>query len=219
MTERVLACVRGFEGTGGTLVILGDLFDMWAGRPQQEETCERRVLDALRRLAASGVRLAFLGGNRDFAFDGADGLEIDLWPDAVRTRWGDRTVLLTHGDLLCTADRGYLRMRRLLRGGRFSWLTRLASYRMRRYLGRGLRRYSERTTKRSRGARLGIDYGAAAAWMESLGADLLVAGHVHTGVHHRRDGPRPLDILVLKDWDRTGSVVLWDGSRPLLASP
>jgi UDP-2,3-diacylglucosamine pyrophosphatase LpxH len=53
--------------------------------------------------------------------------------------------------------------------------------------------------------------------MEAAGADVLVAGHVHTGVHHRLRGDRPRDVLVLKDWSRAPSAVRFDGTRISLA--
>ena len=42
-------------------------------------------------------------------------------------------------------------------------------------------------------------------------AQAIVAGHVHTGVHHRHAGPPEREILVLKDWERGGSVITFDG--------
>jgi UDP-2,3-diacylglucosamine hydrolase len=211
IAERFDAFLAATEGTGGTLVILGDLFDWWVGRGQERRPFEAGVLERIRRVAGSGVAVTFLAGNRDFAFDGA-GLPIRRWPDAVKARWGSRTVLLTHGDLLCTADAGYLAMRRLLRSRGAALGLRVAPYPARAWAAEGLRGVSSRAWRRSPGARRGIDYGVAARWMEEEDADVLVAGHVHTGVHHRLPGPRPREVLVLKDWDRTGGVVRFDGA-------
>jgi UDP-2,3-diacylglucosamine hydrolase len=217
--RRFAGFLRSLEGQGGTLVILGDLFDWWAGDEQAAGPFEASVLEALARARASGVRLAFVAGNRDFAFEGPEGSGIERWPDVVTTRWGGRSVLLTHGDLLCTADRAYLRMRRFLRSRLVSTAMRVMPYRLRRYLARGLRSHSSRTGRHTPGALRGIDYAVAARWMEDLGADVLVAGHVHTGVHHRLPGPRPRDVFVLKDWDRTGGVVRFDGDGIALTPP
>jgi UDP-2,3-diacylglucosamine hydrolase len=210
VTERFLAWLGGLEGRAGTLVLLGDVFDLWVGRPQQHDPVPRRVLPALARLAAAGTRIAFLPGNRDLLFRGVDGVPIDLWRDPVRTRFGDRTVLLTHGDLLCTADRGYQAMRRFLYGPGGHALNRLLPFRGKRCLGRSLRRLSARATRTKARADMDIDYGEALAWMERLGADAIVAGHVHTGVHHRHAGPPARDVLVLLDWERGGAVVVYD---------
>ena len=66
---------------------------------------------------------------------------------------------------------------------------------------------------------MGIDYAVARAWLDAYDADVLVAGHVHTGVHHRLPGDRPRDVLVLKDWEAGGGVVRWDGASVALVPP
>ena len=218
-TARFVKFLESLDGGGGTLVLLGDLFDYWVGRKQAESPVAKPVIDLLARLGRSGVRLAFLPGNRDYAFDGADGLSIEVWPDVVRTRWGGRTVLLTHGDLLCSGDRAYLRMRRLLRSAPFRLGLKSLPYRAATYLARGLRDLSRRETRRKAPYQTGIDYATARAWMERAEADVLVAGHVHTGVHHRLPGTPAREVLVLKDWDRTGGVVRFTGGHVALTVP
>ena len=196
--------LEGLRGRCSTLVLLGDVFDTWVGRRQGRD------------------RLAFVAGNRDYAFDGRDeggALPVEVWPDVVRTTWGGRSVCLTHGDLLCTADAAYLGMRRFLRSAPARAGLAALPYRAATYLARGLRDLSNRETRRKPHASMGIDYGLARRWLEAADADVLVAGHVHTGVHHRLSGPRPRDVLVLKDWDAGGSVVRWDGRTIALAPP
>ena len=214
------AWLAGLAGRCATLVLLGDVFDAWVGRAQGREPFVRRFTDRLAALRAGGVRVAFQGGNRDFAFDGVDGLDLELWPDVVRTRWGERTVVLTHGDLLCSADARYQRLRRLLRSAPVGAVRAALPYAAARYVARGLRRLSEREVARKPYATMGLDYGLVRRWLDVLDADVLVAGHVHTGVHHRRDdGGRRRDVLVLKDWDAGGGVVVWDGRTVALVAP
>lgn len=219
VTKRFLGWLESLGGEVKTLILLGDVFDMWAGRPQQHDPLPRRVIEALRVLREAGTRIAFLPGNRDFLFRGVDGVEIDLWADPVRTRWGDRTVLLTHGDQLCTADSGYQAMRRFFYGpwGRLG--IRLFPYRLMRWLAVGLRRLSTRAIERKERTSMDIDYGEALRWMHEHDADTIVAGHVHTGVHHRHVGPPAREVLVLKDWEHGGSVIVHDEQGVRLESP
>lgn len=202
--EAFLGFLRRLEGGGGTLVLLGDVFDWWVGRGQERDPAVAPVLEALARVATSGVALCFQPGNRDFAFRGGPGLPLAVWPDVVRTTLGGRRVLLTHGDLLVSGDTGYLRLRRVLRSRLVAlglailphaWLARVAGW---------LRRSSSRALARKDRRLLDIDYGLARRWLEAAGAEVLVAGHVHTGVHHRLRGPGALETLVLKDWSSTG---------------
>lgn len=217
--SRFEAFLDALAPTVKTLVLLGDIFDYWVGRTQAADPFAARFLRALHRVTERGTKLAFLAGNRDYAFDGADGLAIDIWPDVVRTRWGTRTVVLTHGDLLCSADLRYQRMRRLLRSrGARATLASLPNAAAT-YLARGLRDLSEREVRRKPYASMGLDYGLASQWLEAYGADVIVAGHVHTGVHHRIGGAIARDVLVLKDWERGGGVVVWDGASIRLTPP
>ena len=213
------AWLASLAGRCSTLVLLGDLFDYWVGRRQGSEPLPRQVLSRLASLSKAGTRLAFLAGNRDYAFDGADGLDVAIWPDVVRTRWGSRTVVMTHGDLLCTADARYQSMRRFLRSRPARGALAALPHRAATYLARGLRDLSLRETRRKPYASMGIDYGVARAWLTAYDADVLVAGHVHTGVHHRLPGDRPRDVLVLKDWEGGGGVVRWDGASVALVPP
>lgn len=206
--EAFRTCLEGVEARGGTLVLLGDVFDHWLGRRQADERFERGVLDALRGLAATGVRLAFVEGNRDFLFDGADGLALERWPDVVKARWGERAVVLSHGDLLCTADHAYLGMRRAMR--RLRPLEPLVPYGLRRWIAARLRRKSSSARKTTEAYRMALDYGEARRWLEGYDADALVVGHVHTGVHHRLEVARPRDVYVLKDWEVRPNAVVFD---------
>jgi len=202
-----------------TLVLLGDVFDYWVGRKQAADPFASRFLDALRGVAARGTKLAFVAGNRDYAFDGADGLDVEVWPDVVRTRWGTRTVVLTHGDLLCSADLRYQRMRRVLRSRAARATLAALPHAASTWLARGLRDLSEREVRRKPYASMGLDYGLAKGWLDAYGADVVVAGHVHTGVHHRLGGTPARDVLVLRDWERGGGVVVFDGTSIRLAPP
>jgi UDP-2,3-diacylglucosamine hydrolase len=227
VTHRFSEFLDARAGKGGTLFLLGDVFDYWVGPEQAREALGTTVVGRLVSLAAGGTQVLFVGGNRDFAFcrfGGGGG--IGLVPDdLVRTRWGTKTVLLTHGDLLCSADPRYQRMRGFLRSRLALGLLDRLPYRVASYLARGLRDLSEREVRRKPYASMGIDYSLARRWLEELDADLLVAGHVHTGVHHRladgsgAAGGRPRDVIVVKDWDRGGGVVRWDGARVELVRP
>ena len=217
--ERFGAWLSTLHGRCSTLVLLGDLFDYWVGRRQAKDAFPSEIVDRLAALSKAGTRLAFLAGNRDYAFDGADGLDVAIWPDVVRTRWGTRVVVMTHGDLLCTADARYQSMRRLLRSRPARGALAAMPHGAATYLARGLRDLSVRETRRKPYASMGIDYGVAKDWLEAYDADVLVAGHVHTGVHHRLTGERPRDVLVLKDWEAGGGVVRFDGSTVALVPP
>ena len=127
-------------------------------------------------------------------------------------------VVLTHGDLLCTSDHAYQSLRRFFYGPGGRVIESLP-YRAKRWMGRGMRRLSMREPGKKPSYTMGIDYADALRWLEAYGAEVLIAGHVHTGVHHRHAGPPAREILVLKDWERGGSVITWDGQALQLQLP
>lgn len=214
--RRFVAWLDARARRGGTLVLLGDLFDWWVGRGQERDPALAGVLAALARVAAAGVTLCFQPGNRDFAFRGAPGVPLTLWPDVVRTRVGGRAVLFTHGDLLVSGDRSYLALRRVLRSGPVAFGLRSLPYGWLARIARGLRRVSARAIRRKDRRVLDIDYALARRWLEAGEADVLVAGHVHTGVHHRLRGTPAREVLVLRDWDGSPNVIAFEGGRPAL---
>jgi UDP-2,3-diacylglucosamine hydrolase len=219
VVEAFLGWLEARASAGGTLVLLGDVFDLWVNKKQQDDPIPRRVLDALGAVQDAGVHLIFMCGNRDVAFAGVDGLPLEIWPDPVRTRLGAQVVVLTHGDQLCTADHGYQALRRFFQGLGGVFLVHGLPYRVQRFIGDGTRQLSLRETGRKPRADMGIDYGEALRWMECYDADAIVAGHVHTGVHHRHPGPPTREILVLKDWEAGGSVIHFDGDGLALRTP
>lgn len=210
VTSAFLVFLEGLVGRVRHVVLLGDLFDAWVGDDQRDEPAVAPVLDALARVVAGGARVAFQAGNRDFLFRAGPDLALELWPDVVRTRWGERTVVLTHGDLLCTADVGYQRLRRVVRSRGFGHAARLTPGWVRRGVGKALRGASRRTARRAPRGVLALDYAEARRWLEGFDADLLVAGHVHTGVHHRLLAARGGEVIVLRDWDRGANAICYD---------
>jgi len=90
------------------LYLLGDVFDAYLG--DDDDSCLNvSIKNALCRLTATGTRVFFQHGNRDFllgeAFASETGVML-LGDYAVIDLYGT-TTLLTHGDLLCTDDAQY----------------------------------------------------------------------------------------------------------------
>jgi len=91
------------------LVLLGDVFHVWVGKPAFETPIIRRVLDALGRLGERGVRLDYIEGNRDFFIAGSRYAEIFTTVGTeLAFEAGGKKVLAVHGDGLNDRDRQYL---------------------------------------------------------------------------------------------------------------
>lgn len=164
------------------LYILGDLFEYWEEYHRQVPALYEADLAALEALHKAGVKIFLLSGNRDFAYGkyvkrrfGAT-----LLGDGGALRFGDgRNVWLEHGDLLCTADRRYLRYRAIVR----SWPVKLLFWLMPWSVAKGfigdLRQRTAADKKRKSAKEVEIDRDAARARLEAHGCQLLLCGHTH----------------------------------------
>ena len=208
--DQFLAWLASLEGTGGSLILLGDVFDLWVGPPQQHDELPKHVLGCIKRVVQAGTKVFFMPGNRDLVFRGVDSVELELLTDPVRMSVDGKRVCFTHGDQLCTADVGYQAMRKFLYGPGGWVLEHLVPWPAQRWMGVGMRNLSRRETGRKSRTVMDIDYGEALKWMQGYEVEVLVAGHVHTGLRHRHPGPPEREIVVLKDWERGGSVVTFE---------
>ena len=106
--------LRAAPARARNLYILGDLFEAWAGDDDLREP-HGHILEALAQATQSGLSIGFMRGNRDLlvgeTFARRTGCR--LLPDPTVLQLDNQRVLLTHGDLLCTSDRGYQAYRRI----------------------------------------------------------------------------------------------------------
>jgi UDP-2,3-diacylglucosamine hydrolase len=197
------------------LYILGDLFEYWAGDDDLGDPLNAAVIAALARLVASGVPAYLMHGNRDFvigeSFARASGVK--LLPDPTLLSLHGQSVLLMHGDTLCTLDREYQAFRREARSN--AWIRNLLRKPLteRKAAIEALRRQSE-LEKRGKPAEI-MD--VAQAEVESAlrrhGYPRLIHGHTHRPARHVHmvDG-HACERWVLADWYQAGSYLACDES-------
>jgi len=166
---------------GGQLVVLGDLFDAWIGPGHAAVPAAAAVCDALVRATRRGVTIDVVVGNRDFLLD-ADferrtGARVR--PHGLVLSDGPRRILAVHGDELCTLDRPYQRMKRVLRSAPVRWVARTAPARLTLAIARRLRRTSGRAIDAKPPATLQQQPAAARELARRHRADVLVCGHAH----------------------------------------
>ncbi|MEZ6017327.1 MAG: hypothetical protein R3F49_19595 [Planctomycetota bacterium] len=162
-------------------VCLGDLFDVWVGRCQLELSGTGPVAEALRALGALGVACDLVPGNRDSLLDEAFAARagVALWPDGfVLVAANGARVLCLHGDDLCVRERGYLRLRRVMRSRAMRALSRVAPLWFARRVGRGLRQRYSGALRPASDTR-GPQRDAALAAAQAARAEVLLSGHSH----------------------------------------
>ena len=193
------------------LYILGDLFEAWIG-DDDPDPAAREVVAALRSLTCSGVPCYLMHGNRDFLLGQQFARETGckILPDGTVVDLNGERVLLMHGDVLCTADTSYQRLRRTLRNPAVLWILRHLPLKTRRKLGRKLRAGSQMHTGSTAAEIMDVTPAAVVETMRAAGVRTLIHGHTHRPAVHELaiDGQRARRI-VLGDWYTQGSVLEW----------
>ena len=162
------------------LLVLGDLFDAYAGPKQARVGVWLEVCSRLARAAAAGLSITLLHGNRDFMLDRAfaERAKCRVVAGGLRLRLGERTCLLLHGDELCQRDLPYQRAKRILRHP----MTRAVVRSLPLPVALSL---ADRARKRSTAVVASGDQSrfdpVASAMIEvfASGAEVLVFGHIH----------------------------------------
>lgn len=216
--ERFLKFLEGIKGRTEALYVLGDLFDFWIGPKHLELPEHARVIASLRDLTASGARLVFLHGNRDFhvgaAFEKTTGAKV--YPGGLTLRLGGKKVYITHGDFLCTRDSRYHQFTAIIRHPLVKWIFQMLPARLSYYMASGYRGHSRRVTRqKSSHVRGLVTKSVAAAFGRDY--DVLVCGHVHPP-----EGPymreltlagKPRALYVLGEWETGGSWLEYSDGR------
>lgn len=194
--------------------LLGDLFEAWAGDDQPDAVASAFIA-RLAALARQGAAVFVVRGNRDFLLDvplpGAPGVAsfsqrsgATLLDDPSLVRLFGRTVLIAHGDALCTGDLDYQRARTIVRSREWQadFLARPLDERM--AIARQLRDESRRVqaARALEGGEPGdVDEGAVVAALRDADAQILVHGHTHRPALHRHEVDGTMrERWVLSDW-------------------
>ena len=214
--ERFFQFLEDDAAGAQALYVLGDLFEYWIGDDDLEEPFNAVIVGFFRRLTATGTRLYFMHGNRDFlvgeAFASATGATLLADPSVV-----DGTLLM-HGDTLCTDDLEYQAWRLTARSA--DWQREFLAQPLaeRRETVHGLREKSKAVIQAKTAEIMDVNDAAVAEALRRHGVTRLVHGHTHRPGRHRLqvDGQH-CERWVLPDWyGRGGYLELVDGRARLV---
>ena len=196
------------------LYILGDLFEAWIGDDDDAEL-GGTVATALRTLTDQGIPTYFLHGNRDFLlgerFAAASGIQ--LLPENVVIELAGESVLLLHGDTLCTDDVEYQAFRAQVRDPAWRARTLALPLAQRRALAGQLRETSRQATRQKAADITDVNPTAVDWALRAHGVRRLIHGHTHRPAIHdwTLDGQSARRV-VLGDWHDQGSVLACDAA-------
>ncbi len=165
-----------------TLLILGDLFDAWVGPAHSRLPGAEVVIRALRDLSDGGTSIWLVPGNRDFLLDDrfSCATGVQLCPDGtLASGLGAGRALFIHGDELCTLDRAYQRLKRIVRSAPARWLAPRLPDALALGLARRLRGASKAAVAHKPAATKRQQAGEVELRAAAAGACVLVCGHAH----------------------------------------
>jgi UDP-2,3-diacylglucosamine hydrolase len=218
ISDQFLQFLRSDAREAKALYILGDLFEMWIG-DDDPDLDKQRIQKALRELTNSGVPCFVMHGNRDFLlgkqFFKNTGCKL-IHDPVVETIQG-RRVLLLHGDLLCTDDHDYQRLRRIVRNPILQWIMRHLTLKRRLSLAAKLRAGSQAHIDNKMNSTMAsimdVNQDAVSHALSEHQVDIMIHGHTHRPAVHSIETPDgPATRIVLGDWYTQGSVLRWDDS-------
>ncbi len=213
--ELLLRYLAGPARDAERLFILGDLFEFWIGDDYPNPLADQ-VAAGLADLKASGTRLFFMPGNRDFLvgadYCGRAGLEPLAEP--VTVTLGHQSAVLCHGDALCTGDEAYQAFRAKVRAP--GWIEAFLAQPLAQRLefARYAREESARQNAGKAAEIMDVTPSEVVRLLREQGVDLLIHGHTHRpGLHDVDVDGRSCQRVVLGDWYEQGSVLVFDHDR------
>lgn len=212
ITAQLLSFLAGEARDAEALYILGDLFEVWVGDDDDDPFVDQ-IGAALRAVSDSGVNCFFTHGNRDFLIGEAYAARagFDLLSDWTRLELGSETVLVGHGDDLCTDDTDYMAFRRMVRDPQWQLNMLGLPLAQRRQLAVSARQQSQANTANKTIEIMDVNASAVAQLLRDHDVNQLLHGHTHRPAIHRfsvdgKDATR----IVLGDWYEQGSILRWD---------
>ena len=189
------------------LYILGDLFEVWLG-DDASLPFYQDVIKKLRRLNEQGIKVYVMHGNRDFLlgreFEQAAKCRLihDPFPLDIETEQGRETILLSHGDKLCTDDTDYMAFRKMVHDPQWQqdFLSRSIEERI--AIARSMREQSKQRGQQKAADIMDVNQHAVQELMLAHNTYILIHGHTHRPAqHHFKLNNQPAERIVLPDWN------------------
>nr|WP_315466914.1 UDP-2,3-diacylglucosamine diphosphatase [uncultured Undibacterium sp.] len=182
------------------LYLLGDLFEYWAGDDDCNDRYNRQIINALRELSDSGVKIFWLAGNRDFLVGHmfAQQSGVQLLEDPTQVHIDQHHLIISHGDALCTDDLDYIKFRGMVRqaGWQSAFLAKPLAERKAIILS--MRQASNAEQQNKSMQIMDVNQDAVKTLLQEFPGATLIHGHTHrNAIHQENYGLR----YVLPDWD------------------
>lgn len=211
--QRFRAFIRWAATHTKSVYILGDFLHVWPGDDAIDAWSDS-ITELLAWLSLQGVQVYFMPGNRDFLVGQVFMEKAKLIPlqEPALITLGTQKVLLVHGDVYCTHDRGHQWFRTLTRNPVFRFVFLKLPYSWRKGLVSQVREYSQQNTNKSMQS-MAMVVDVMLRDMSNIGANVIVHGHTHQPglkVHHYKESD--FQQYTLSDWDNNPSILCYNNA-------
>ena len=190
------------------LYILGDLFEYWIG-DDALSNCAGELAAKTSKLAAAGLPIHFIHGNRDFLLGPgyADAAGITLLPGQIVVDLHGTPTLLLHGDELCTDDAEYQAFRLQSRNPAWQAAVLGRTVQERLAMAQEARDASMKHTGAAAMDIMDVNEQAVREAFATHGVNRMIHGHTHRPAVHDYDLGEAGQArrIVLADWYNAGS--------------
>lgn len=204
-------CLTDYAPQYDKLFILGDFVEYWLGDDAYDGSLDV-VFDAIKNLGENGTAVYLMHGNRDFLLGDkiAEDLNLTLiTEDYFVFEQDGLSVLLMHGDTLCTDDVDYQQLRQMLRDPQ--WQTHFLdlSIAERVAAAQSLRDKSQNQKQQKSAEIMDVNQQVVSSIMQEYALNNLIHGHTHRPDSHQfKINNQPYNRYVLGDWDVSKGAIL-----------
>lgn len=201
ITEAFLTFMDAIQGQAKTLYILGDFFESWIG-DDENTALQVTIKQRLKAFTDQGAALFFMHGNRDFLIGDLFAQETGstILEDPCLVDLAGESVLLMHGDSLCTADTGYMKFRATIRNPAFLEPFLKRPIEERKITAQQLRAMSQANNQGKSMEIMDVTQEEVTNEIEKHNVATLIHGHTHRPQIEQRDNDKVR--IVLGDWDK-----------------
>ena len=193
------------------LYILGDLSDAWVGDDDDSATADL-IRESLSTLTHAGVAVYLMTGNRDFLMGEqlASDCNLTLLADPSCENLYGKSVLLMHGDSLCTGDAEYMAFRAQIQNKQAQQMLLTQPLDQRRELAASLRAQSKSANSNKAEDIMDVSVEEVLKACQQHGTRTLINGHTNRPAEHTHPMGADDDVsdsvkrIVLGDWDDKG---------------
>lgn len=201
-----------------SLFILGDFWDAWIG-DDDNSSFITKVKQELKSLSKT-AKLYIMPGNRDFLIGKkfAKSIGATLLPDPCIMKIYGKQVILSHGDVFCTADKQYQKYRKIIRSKFVRILASIIPKSLRVMIKSKLRECSKSASLKVKELNIwDVDSSAIINLMQKLKIYTIIHGHTHVPAIHRIKLNEYIKAkrIVLGEWKSSAYILKYQSNHSI----